>query len=197
MKKGIIGLLAVLLYGCSPSLKLGESQGTTRTIYLNKKESSLISSSKWFGQEAIQQIESENLIMETGEKLMEQILNGYSTQTQGLEQVYDQSEADIVINISSVEVKRGWFTFNFLFPGPMYKLIMEIEVEEKNVVSKKKRYKKIGNMAYVNFKDSKTTKWMSKEEKSKPEYQLATFEEALRGMYEKFYFEYFDISLRI
>ena len=197
MKKGVSGLLVILLLGCSTSLKLGESQGVERKVYFDTEKPELISSSKWFGQDAIDQIESENLITKTGERLMGQILDGYRNQVSGIEQVYDENEADIIVKVHSVEVKRGWFTINFLFPGPMYKASMQIEVTEVGVKRGEKTYKKVENMGYVNFREEKTVKWMSKEEKRNPEYQLATFKEAIRDMYSKFYFEYFDISLRI
>ncbi len=196
MRKGVLGLLIVLLVGCSPSLKLGESQGVERTIYFDTEKPKLTSLFKWFGQDAINQIESENLITKTGEQLMQQILDGYKNQVLGIEQVYDKSQADIIVKVHSVEVKRGWFTMNFLFPGPMYKISTQIEVIEAGTIRGKKTYKMIENMAYVNFRETKKQKWMDREEKRNPEYQLATFKEAMRGMYEKFYFEYFGISLR-
>lgn len=190
----IVSILLIFFIGCTSTKELSRSGDFTGNVHFGVDNVELTSSTPWFSNKTINELDSANYILNHGNKLLDDVLYGYSSQLQGIEKS-SASDADLLFIIKKVEVKRGYFTLNFPNPGPLYRLKMHVEVSNagyKKVVV----LKTIVNMSIVNFSHL-NFKWLNVSEKENSEHQISTFEAGLRKMYQDLYFNYFDISLRL
>lgn len=155
----------------------------------------LISNTPWFSDDTVSEIQRTEFVLNQGDQLLSDVLFGYASQLQGIEQTASE-DADLLFVIKKIEVERGLFIFNFPNPGPLYRMKMLVEVRNSAGEKELVKLKTLVNMSIVNFSHL-SFKWLSLDEMKNSEYQLATFEAGLRKMYQDLYFNYFDISLRL
>lgn len=193
MRKKFLVSLLILFVSCSISSRITSERDFTGNVNLNTDSLLVASNTPWFSGETISEIEQENLVAGTGDYLFSEMLIGYANQMFGVEQSSSEN-ADISFMIRKVEVKRGYFTINFPNPGPIYKMAMEVDIYNGSRFIESATFKTRVNMSVINF-GHLPFKWMSPTEMENTEYQLETFEAGLRKLYQKLYFEYFEISL--
>lgn len=194
--RNFILLVGVLLFNnCQYSKRIINDTSFERTVTIDAATASLGEESKWFSGKTRSEIKDINLLKEEGGNVLAQVLAGYKNQINDFNYI-DMEQADITFRVNRVSVLRGRFTFNFLKPGPIYKMKIDADllIDGEFISSIKK--KTTVNMAAVVFPDD-TIKWMSGEEKRSLENQVATFEAGLRTLYQNLYFEAFDVSLRL
>lgn len=193
MKIIYLATFLILFISCSSASRLTSERDFTGNVDLSTDSLLVTSNTPWFSSETISEIEEENLVAGTGDYLFTEILNGYANQMFGVEQS-SAEKADISFSIKKIVVKRGYFTLNFPNPGPIYKMAMEVDIYNGSTLIKSATFKTRVNMSVINF-GHLPFKWMSPTETGNTEYQLETFEAGLRKLYQKLYFEYFEISL--
>lgn len=193
MKNTLLIWALILFTGCNSLSKLSNDRDFDGNVHLSTDSLILQNGTPWFSTETISEIEEENFIEGTGNFLFTEVLNGYATQMFGVEQS-SAEEADISFIIKKLEVKKGYFTINFPNPGPIYKMVMVVDIYNGSALVDQVKFKTRVNMSVINFSHL-PFKWMSPSEIGNKEYQLATFEAGLRKLYQKLYFEYFEISL--
>lgn len=162
---------------------------TASDIYLGEP-------SKWFTQEAQENILGLNLPDEIGKRILDQVITGYKNQTSNLEQSENTESSDIIFEVKEITVKRGRFTFNFLKPGPVYVMKLKADIIVDGAIISSETKKTVVNMASVIFPEE-PIKFMKPSEKRITEYQVETFRTGLRKLYQSLYFDAFDISLSL
>ena len=190
------GICLIVLGGCSSSGSVVSEDNNTRTFFLTASEIVLGEPSKWFTEEAQENILELNLPEELGNEILQQVITGYQNQTGNFELAEKSGSAEILFNIKEVSVKRGRFTFNFLKPGPLYVMKMKADIMVDGVIVSSETKKTVVNMASVIFPED-PVKFMKPSEKGNMQYQVKTFRTGLRKLYQSFYFDVFDISLRL
>ncbi len=186
-------LLVLVVANCSSTEKVSPVSVTPKSISIEKSEIKLSTKTSAFGDDAIKILNAKDSIFNSGDLILQQVLNGYPSYVDGM--TYSgYEEADIIFRIREVQVKRSYFTLNLPKPGPIYKVVMHVEIIEHGRKIDDLKYAVIANMAEINFKE-KPFKWLSRAEVRNPEYQVSTFEVAIRKLYQNLYFDYFDISL--
>lgn len=193
MKRSFLVSLLILFVSCSSSSRITTERDFAGNVDLNTDSLLVASNSPWFSGETISEIEQENLVAGTGDYLFSEMLNGYANQMFGVEQSSPEN-ADISFMIRTITVNKGYFTINFPNPGPIYKMVMEVDIYNGSKLIKSATFRTRVNMSVINF-GHLPFKWMSPTEMGNTEYQLETFEAGLRKLYQKLYFEYFEISL--
>lgn len=196
MRKIVLVGAILLLIGCSSSMNLSNNSEELRTVKIDFSDFRIGESNKWFSSETKSRIFSSDIVENLGEDILSQFTIGYKNQIGNYNYVENAESADVIFKVTSVDVKRRWFTFNFLKPGPMYLMVIEAEVEMEGNISTIITKKSLTNMATVAFpKDN--VKWLSRNEKSDTENQIKTFQVGLRRLYQNLFFDAFDISLRL
>ncbi|GAB5409478.1 MAG: hypothetical protein BalsKO_18430 [Balneolaceae bacterium] len=193
----LIALLSVTLslLSCSTVDISTKQDAQPQTISLSISDNPIISKTPWFSKELAVELLEASFAETLGENILQDVLVAYESQLPELVFVENQ-ESDLKFQINSITVKRGLFTLNLAHPGPLYKMKMEASVIRNGLVIKKLSSSELVNMSQINFANH-STKWMTKEEKLNKEYQKKTFTAGLRKMYQKLYFNYFDISLQL
>jgi len=191
----IVSILLIFFIGCTSTKELTRSGNFYGNVNFGVEDLELSSSTPWFSDDTIFEIDSTDYVMDQGNQLLTDVLYGYASQLQGIEKTSSE-EADLLFVIKKIEVERGLFTFNFPNPGPLYRMKMLVEIRNSAGGKEIVKLKTLVNMSIVNFSHL-SFKWLSLDEMKNPEYQLATFEAGLRKMYQDLYFNYFDISLRL
>ena len=99
--------------------------------------------------------------------------------------------ADYLLTIRSVSVKRG-FTFNFLRPGPIYRVLLEVEGEglSKTYVT---TYEGEANMADL-FEENQFYFRPTEEQRNDPEWQEETFLKAFKEALGRAYADFLGIA---
>lgn len=190
------GICLIVLAGCSSSASVISEDSNTQTVFLTASEIALGEPSKWFTEEAQENILGLNLPDELGNEILDQVITGYQNQTGNFELAEKSGSAEILFNIKEVSVKRGRFTFNFLKPGPLYVMKMKADIMVDGVIVSSETKKTVVNMASVIFPED-PVKFMKPSEKGNTQYQVKTFRSGLRKLYQSLYFDVFDISLRL
>tara|TARA_R110002124_G_scaffold284802_2_gene462487 strand:- start:4962 stop:5549 length:588 start_codon:yes stop_codon:yes gene_type:complete len=194
--RNFILLVGILLFiNCQYSKRIVNDTSYERTVTIDVATASLGEESKWFSEKTRSEIEEINLLKEEGKNILAQVVARYKNQIGDFKYI-DLKEADVIFRVNKVSVQKGRFTFNFLKPGPIYRMKIDADllIDGKFVSSIKKKI--VVNMATVVFPEE-NVKWMSGEEKRNLENQMDTFEVGLRRLYQNLYFEAFDISLRL
>lgn len=196
MRRIILVGTILLFIGCSSSLNLSDNSEDLRTVKIDFSDFSIGESTKWFSSDTKSGIISSDIVKSFGEDILSQFIVGYRNQIGNYKYVENDEVADITFIVKRIEVKRRWFTFNFLKPGPIYLMDIEADVKTERNVSTIVTKKSLTNMATVTFPND-NMKWMSKDEKSDTENQIKTFQIGLRRLYQNLFFDAFDISLRL
>jgi archaellum component FlaF (FlaF/FlaG flagellin family) len=186
----------IVLFGCSSTVSVVSNNTNTRTVSLNASEADLGDPSKWFTEDAQENILELSLPDEIGKRILDQVITGYKNQTSNLKLVENTEPSDIIFEVKEITVKRGRFTFNFLKPGPVYVMKMKADIIINGEIVSTEAKKTIVNMASVVFPED-PVKFMKPSEKRITEYQVETFRKGLRKLYQSLYFDAFDISLRL
>lgn len=190
------GFSLLVLAGCSSTVSVVSKDGSDRTVYLNASEAELGNTSKWFAEDTQEIIMELNLPGEIGKRILDQVITGYKNQTGDLGSAESTESSDIIFDIKEITVKRGWFTFNFLKPGPVYVMKMKADIIINGEIVSSETKKTVVNMASVIFPED-PIKFMKPSEKRITEYQVETFRTGLRKLYQSLYFDAFDISLSL
>lgn len=193
MKYIVLVVLFLSSFGCKNSFTITEIEGVERTVGFSDSSFKLESKTQWFDKDLADSYRRDSYVQNVGEKILKDVLVGYENQLPKL-RFSNNGEENIQFVLRSVTVKRGIFTFNLTHPGPLYKVIMKVDIIEGGTVVDFVELKTLANMSDINFKDE-NTKWMSNEEKANQEYQKETFRVAIRKLYQELYFNYFKISL--
>lgn len=193
MKYSLLLLFTSILISCSATSKLENPRNYEGKVSLSAKNISIKSSTPWFSAESTENILGNNTVEERGDFLLSEVLYGYENQLLGLEKSSEE-EADIQFIIDEVRINRAHFTINFPNPGPLYRIMMDVNILKDGLLVEKRTLSTKVNMSIVNF-GHLPFKWMSNKEVKNSEYQLATFDAGLTKLYQKLYFDYFDISL--
>lgn len=191
-----VSFCLLVLVGCSSTVSVVSKDASSQTVYLNASEAELGNTSKWFSEDAQENILELNLPDEIGKRILSQVITGYKNQTGDLESAESTESSDIIFDIKEITVKRGWFTFNFLKPGPVYVMKMKADIIINGEIVSSETKKAVVNMASVIFPED-PIKFMKPSEKRITEYQVETFRTGLRKMYQSLYFDAFDISLSL
>ena len=194
--KFILALLVGSVMGCSSLSNVNEFDDSSLKVSLEASDLIIISSTSWFGTETKELIEQDNRVETSGIYLLKQVVKGYSNQVGDVEVLNSVSESEVSFKIKEIKVRQSFISLNFPKPGPIYKIIMKADIVEQGRVTDSVTLKTKANMAELNF-EHLSFKWMNESEKSNSEYQLITFDEGLRKLYQKLFFNYFDISLRV
>lgn len=190
------GFCLLVLAGCSSTVSVVSKDASVRTVSLTASEVELGNTSKWFSEDAQENILELNLPDEIGKRILSQVITGYKNQTGDLESAESTESSDIIFDIKEIRVRRGRFTFNFLKPGPVYVMKMKADVIINGEIVSSETKKAVVNMASVIFPED-PIKFMKPSEKRITEYQVETFRTGLRKMYQSLYFDAFDISLSL
>jgi len=196
MRRVILAGIILLFISCSSPLNLSDNSEELRTVKIDFSDFSIGESTKWFSSDTKTEISSSELVTSFGEDILSQFVVGYKNQIGNYKYVDNDEVADITFIVKRIDVKRRWFTFNFLKPGPMYLMIIEADVKTAENVSTIITKKSLTNMAAVAFPND-NVKWMSKNEKSDTENQIKTFQVGLRRLYQNLFFDAFNISLQL
>jgi hypothetical protein len=184
-------VLVAFLMGCASSSRLVNEEGM---LNLSATEVDYVSKSDFFGQPAIERISQDNYLQQRGDYYLDLILNGYYNQVQSISVTENENEG-ISLRIKNVSVKHG-ATLNFIDPGPIYVMRMQVEVFRNGNYLKTEYYKTRVNMAEVIHPEKKLN-WLTTEEKKDSQNQLETFEVGLRKLYRDIFFKHLQISLRL
>ncbi|XWN36030.1 MAG: hypothetical protein ROO71_08695 [Balneola sp.] len=190
------GICLIVLAGCSSSASVVSEDSNTQTVNLTASEIVLGEPSKWFTEEAQENILGLNLPDELGNEILDQVITGYQNQTGNFELAEKSGSAEILFNIKEISVKRGRFTFNFLKPGPLYVMKMKADIMVDGIIVSSETKKTVVNMASVIFPED-PVKFMKPSEKGNTQNQVETFRKGLRKLYQSLYFDVFDISLSL
>ncbi|OAN63988.1 hypothetical protein A8B79_14470 [Balneola sp. EhC07] len=191
-----VSFCLLVLVGCSSTVSVVSKDASVRTVSLTASEVELGNTSKWFSEDAQENILELNLPDEIGKRILSQVITGYKNQTGDLESAESTESSDIIFDIKEIRVRRGRFTFNFLKPGPVYVMKMKADVIINGEIVSSETKKTVVNMASVIFPED-PIKFMKPSEKRITEYQVETFRTGLRKMYQSLYFDAFDISLSL
>jgi hypothetical protein len=196
MRRIILVGTILLFISCSSPLNLSDNSEELRTVKIDFSDFSIGESTKWFSSETKSEIISFDIVKSFGEDILSQFIVGYRNQIGNYKYVDNDEVADITFIVKRIDVKRRWFTFNFLKPGPMYLMIIEADVKTAENVSTIITKKSLTNMATVVFPND-NVKWMSKNEKGDTVNQIKTFQVGLRRLYQNLFFDAFNISLQL
>lgn len=192
----LASIFLIVVAGCSSSTSVVSEYNNTRTVFSTASDIYLGEPSKWFTQEAQENILGLNLPDEIGKRILDQVITGYKNQTSNLEQSENTESSDIIFEVKEISVKRGRFTFNFLKPGPVYVMKLKADIIVDGAIISSETKKTVVNMASVIFPEE-PIKFMKPSEKRITEYQVETFRTGLRKLYQSLYFDAFDISLSL
>ena len=192
----LASIFLIVVAGCSSSTFVVSEYNNTRTVFSTASDIYLGEPSKWFTQEAQENILGLNLPDEIGKRILDQVITGYKNQTSNLEQSENTESSDIIFEVKEITVKRGRFTFNFLKPGPVYVMKLKADIIVDGAIISSETKKTVVNMASVIFPEE-PIKFMKPSEKRITEYQVETFRTGLRKLYQSLYFDAFDISLSL
>ena len=184
-----------VMSACSSTGQISKPEDIPRFAAFEASGFTLTSKKDVLSISTITQLSTEKWVQNTGDKLLAQIIIAYSDQLNELEYAHP-AEADVIFKIKSVEVKRSYLTLNFPHPGPIYKVTMRAEIEEKGGRVQTVKLVKKANMSEINFPEVRY-KRMSAEEKNNFKNQYKTLNAAIRQLYQQLYFQYFDISLQL
>jgi hypothetical protein len=187
--------LPLALLSCSASLKTAQPAPNLRYVSFHAPEFKLHSSTSLFSEHTRTKQISEQYVTRLGDQLLQQVLVGYSDQTEAFRYA-DTGSEHVRFDITKVVVSRGYFTTNIPHPGPIYKVKMYVDLIENGLPAQSVVLKQRVNMSEINFPEERF-KWMTPEEKDDSTYQEKTFRVAVRKLYQQLYFTYFDISLQL
>lgn len=181
-------------YSCRSQEALLDEVSPGHKVYLSAEDVRITSETSFFSEQAILKLQDDKTIDRTGEELLQKVMQGYQSFTRNYEFTDRREEAEWVFQVDEIYVDKGFFTLNIPHPGPILKMNMIVSIYDEAEIEHTDLYSVRVNMSRVNFSDE-TVHWMSKEEKRDPKYQITAFEEGLRELYEKLYFESFGIKL--
>ena len=154
----------------------------------------ITSKTEFFSDETISQVIKSNFVKERGDYYLNKIIDGYHTQTQGFN-FSEDNNIGVSFRVKEIRVKSG-FTLNFVDPGPIYRMFMDVDIYRYGELVVSETYRTSANMALVVKKD-RFFNWLSTEDRNNPDNQIATFERGLRDLYRDLYFKHLDISLSL
>ncbi|MFN1835858.1 hypothetical protein AB2B38_011405 [Balneola sp. MJW-20] len=187
-------ILAMLTFSCVSQDPLIDEIAPSHFVLHTSERVNIESYTDHFSDEVIKSIQRDDIIGQTGDELLKQVIKGYQDFTGNYEYTDERELSDWVIQVDEITVRKGFMSLNIPHPGPIYKVSMIVSFWDNNELKHTKTYSARANMSQVNFPDE-AVHWMSKEEKMNTEYQLNTFEKALLELYQQLYFESFGISL--
>lgn len=155
----------------------------------------LVVNTPWFNNDLADELTETSYVEEMGNDILDKILTSYPNQVFGVEKV-PLEESNVRFELKKLTIKRAYISINFPNPGPIYRVLLDVDIYEKGVLLKSKTLRSRVNMSEVNF-GHMPFKWLNEKERKDPEHQLATLEAGLRNIYQKLYFNYFNISLSI
>ena len=187
--KRIITVLVFVSLGCSTMSPFSGFQGSVNHYAENVDVRSY---SNWFSTNAVETVVAGNLVDEKGDYFLNSVIDNYPSQTIGLRESED-ANSGLSFRVKSLEVRNS-FTLNIPDPGPVYKLSMEVDIFENGEFVESQAIKARVNMASI-INEDKIFNWLTNEEKNDINNQLLTFEIGLTRLYQKLYFNHFDINL--
>ncbi len=164
-------------------------------VSIQGTNATLSSSSNFFSVESVNKADSIEMIDERADHYLNLILEGYYQQTGHFNFTNDKN-APMYFDVQHVSVKTGYFSFNLVDPGPIYKMRMEVDIYSNGELLGTETYKTRVNMAQV-INPEKMWNWLTLEEKNDSENQLTTFDIGLRSLYRNLFFKHLDISLSL
>lgn len=191
MRFSLLICLLFIVNSCSTTTPFIDYSGE---ISVTANPIDITSKSSFFSDESISQVKETDFVKQTGDYYLNKVIDGYYTQTQDFT-FTDESNTGLRFHIKEIRVKSGW-TINFVDPGPIYRMFMDVDIYRNNQLILSETYKSTANMALV-VKRDKFFNWLSSESKKNPDNQIATFERGLRGLYRNLYFKHLDISLSL
>jgi hypothetical protein len=184
----IISLTALSCRSTSPFI------GYSGNISISAQSVIINSTNQYFNDVSIGVVLNSDYVGERGDFYLNKVLDGYYPQTSGVNFSNDD-EASLSFRVKKVQVRNG-FTMNFVDPGPIYQLKMEVDIFENGEFVTNETYRSIVNMARV-VKGHRVWNWLKDEDKENIENQIDTFGIGLRGLYRNLYFRHLDISLTL
>ena len=194
--KGILFTLLLMFTACETTHNVQEYDEERITVSVQTDALILKSPTSSFGESTKETLYNSNKVNNVGMSLLDGVVTGYSNQVGNVDVIPPESDSQVQFIIKEIEVKKSLFTLNLPHPGPVYKMVMKVDVTEYGEVIESLVYRTKVNMSEINFAHL-SFKWLTHEEKMNSEYQLKTFNTGLRKLYQKLYFNYFDISLRV
>lgn len=188
-------IIFLILSGCASSSKVTSPQVQPSSAGFEQQQVELLTETEDFSEQTIKVLQDQRVVEQMGDQLLKQFIPAYANQLQGLE-YSEENEADVVFKVTKIVVNTSSFTLNFPHPGPIYKVTMFAEIHENDGGTQMVELQEKANMSEINYPNERF-KRLTKEEKNELENQQKTLNEALRRLYQKLYFQYFDISLQL
>lgn len=195
MKYQYVLIVFLILSGCASSSKIKSPQVQPSTAGFEQQQVELLTETEDFGEQTIKVLQDQRVVEQMGDQLLKQFIPAYANQLQGLEYT-EANEADVIFKVTKIVVNTSSFTLNFPHPGPIYKVTMFAEIHENDGEIQMVELQEKANMSEINYPNERF-KRLTTEEKNELENQQKTLNEALRRLYQKLYFQYFDISLQL
>lgn len=192
----LLGIVVLLAFSsCKTSESAQAYSYETKRVSIINQDFDLVVKTPWFNNDLADELAKTSYVGEMGNDILDKILTSYPNQVFGVEKV-PIDESNIRFELKKLTIKRAYISINFPNPGPIYRVFLDVDIYEKGVLFKSETIRSRVNMSEVNF-GHKPFKWLDETERKNPEYQLATLEAGLRNIFQKLYFNYFNISLSI
>ncbi|MBO6523824.1 MAG: hypothetical protein JJ971_08370 [Balneolaceae bacterium] len=192
----LLGIVVSLAFSsCKTSGSARADFYETKRVSIMNQDFDLVVNTPWFNNDLADELTETSYVEEMGNDILDKILTSYPNQVFGVEKV-PLEESNVRFELKKLTIKRAYISINFPNPGPIYRVLLDVDIYEKGVLLKSKTLRSRVNMSEVNF-GHMPFKWLNEKERKDPEHQLATLEAGLRNIYQKLYFNYFNISLSI
>jgi len=188
----------VLMSFCAVSLSCSSTSpfiSYSGDISVDGLDAAITSSSAFFSIESVQKTDSISMIDERANHYLNIILDGYYQQT-GNVKFSNIDKSDMAFSIREVNVNTGYFTMNFIDPGPILRIKMVVDIYYFGDLIETETYRTRVNMAQV-INSDRFWNWLTNKQKNNVDNQIEAFEIGLRTLYRNLFFKHLDISLKI
>ena len=188
--------LAGILFitACSSSKNLVPKDGEIRSIRFDTSEMQHDYDENHFLNQKALDWSIEAGVDSISNRALERVIYGFQeTFTQDIEYA-EGVDADILIKIKSLKIKKRGFTVNFAKPGPIYVVTVKAEVQNRQGEIQMKKFKVEKNMAEILGKEKSFYK-VKKEEQDDPDKQILVLSEAYNTLFGEASFKILGIRI--